>query len=147
TEGVRLSTTEDKLLKAINKLLYEKSETKNEGSEDFYAGNDSIQSLVPYGGKGQLAKPAMLRIAPAELYKAYLDRSDYSGDDIKFIKKTLYELANKKFLIVYDRKRKENGKVVTDRIEDFQPLIKLLHYMEGLSEAEIKKLNCGDNEI
>lgn len=145
-EGIRLSPTEDKLMKAINKLLYEKSEHKNEESEEFYTGNEQGQ-LIPYGGQGQTAKAALLRIIPAELYKAYLDRDDYSGDDIKFIKKTLNELANKKFLIVYDRKRKENGKIVTDRIEDFQALIKLVNYIEGLSEADLKKLNSGDTEI
>ncbi len=146
-EGIRLTPPEDKMLKAINKLLHEKSENKNEDADEFYGGNLAGSQLIPYGGKGQSAKAAILRIIPAELYKAYLDRDDYSGDDIKFIKKVLQELANKKFLIMYDRKRKENGKTVTDRIEDFQPLIKLVSYIEGLTDSELKKLNSGDSEI
>lgn len=147
TQGIRLTPPEDKMLKAINKLLHEKSENKNEDADDFYSANDAESELIPYGGKGQRAKAAVLRLAPTELYKAYLDKNDYSGDDIKYIKKILYDLANKKFLIIYDRKRKDkNGKTVTDRIEDFQPLIKLVSYMEGLSDTELKKLDHGDSE-
>ena len=146
-EGIRLTPAEDKILKALNKLLYEKSENKNIDSEAFYAGNESIRELSPYGGKGQEARAPVLRIFPSELYKAYLDRDDYSGDEIKFIKKLLYDLSQKKFLIIYDRKRKVNGKTLTDRIEDFQSLIKIMSYIEGLSDSELQKLDAGNSEI
>lgn len=146
-EGIRLTPVEDKIIKAINKLLHEKSEHSNITSNDFYTGNASTNDLALYGGNGQQARPAMLRLRPAELYKAYVDNDDYSGQDIKFIKKHLYELSQKKFLIVYDRKRKVNGKNVTDRIEDFQNLIKIVSYIEGLSDNELEKLDAGNQEI
>jgi len=146
-EGIRLSAAEDKLLKALNKLLHEKSENRDIHSDAFYAGNESHHGLSPYGGRGQEAKAPILRIFPTELYTAYLDRNDYSGEEIKFIKKLLNTLSQKKFLIVYDRRRKENGKEVTDRIEDFQSLVKIMSYIEGLSDSDLKKLDSGDLEI
>lgn len=146
-EGIRLTPVEDKIIKAINKLLHEKSEHSNITSDEFYSGNAGTNDLTLYGGNGQKARPAMLRLRPAELYKAYLDKDDYSGQDIKFIKKNLYELSQKKFLIIYDRKRKVNGKNVTDRIEDFQNLIKIVSYIEGLSDNELEKLDAGNQEI
>lgn len=146
-EGIRLTPVEDKIIKAINKLLHEKSEHIDISSDAFYKGNASSNDLTLYGGNGQKARPAMLRLYPAELYKAYLDKEDYSGQDIKFIKKNLHELSQKKFLIVYDRKRKVDGKNVTDRIEDFQNLIKIISYIEGLSDSDLIKLEAGDLEL
>lgn len=145
-EGVRLSPPEDRILKALNKLLHEKNDIPIDPEEN-YANIDANFPICPYGGKGKTARAPILRISPAELYKSYLDRDDYSGEEIKYIKKTLYDLSQKRFLIIYDRKRKENGKPVTDRIEDYQNLIKIMSYIEGLSEGELKKLNAGDQEI
>ena len=144
--GIRLSASEDKMLKALSKILYERQNPilnsgnfKNANSQDF--------PFCSYGGKEQKAAAPILRISPATLYKAYLDSDDYSGADIKFINKTLFELSRKVFLIVYDRKRTENGKKVTDRIEDYQSLVKIMSYIEGLSESELEALESGDTLI
>jgi hypothetical protein len=39
------------------------------------------------------------------------------------------------------------GKEVTDRIEVFQNLVKIMSYIEGLTSAELKKLDEGDESI
>lgn len=147
TEGIRLTPTEDKLIKALNKLLYEKSENRDIESTNFYSGNLPSEKPILYGGKGQVAQAPILKISQAELYKAYLDKDNYSGEEIKFIKKLLYTLCEKKFLIIYDRKRKVNGKILTDRIEEFVNLIKIMSYTEGLTEVELNKINNGDEEL
>ena len=103
TEGIRLTAPQDKLMTALMRLLHEKSEHRNEKSENFYRGNLETQ-VVPYGGKGQKSPSAMIRIYPSELYKAYLDSGDYSGADIKFIKNLLQDTEQQKFLIIYERK-------------------------------------------
>jgi hypothetical protein len=141
-EGIRLTPPEDRILKALCRLLHEKCDTL---SEEFDP-NDGAFQLCPYG-KDQKAKAPILRISPSELYKAYLDRLDYSGEEIKFIKKTLNDLSRKMFLIIYDRKRTVKNKTVTDRIEEFQPLVKIMSFHEGLSDAELKKLEAGDQNI
>lgn len=140
-EGIRLTPSEDKMIKAINKLLQEKNQIFEKEIEN------NTTSLCEYGGNGQTGLVAYLKIFPCELYEAYLDRHDYSGEEIKFIKKILFDLCEKKFLIKYDRKRKEGNKQVTDRIEDFQSLVKIVHYLEGLSDSELKKLDSGDQKI
>lgn len=146
-EGIRLSPAEDKILKALSRLVHEKSGNLLNNPQNSLSNKDPNFQMSSYGGKEQQAMAPVLKISPAELYKAYLDRNDYSGEEIKFIKKTLYDLSQKKFLIIYDRKRQEKGKKVTDRIEDFQNLIKIMSYIEGLSDTELKKLDEGDTVI
>lgn len=145
-EGIRLSTSEDKLLKALSKLIYQKNGNKAINSEDSNTDNFSYQ-ITPYGGNEQTARALLLKIQPSELYKAYLDRDVFSGDEIKFIKKLLHDLSQKKFLIIYDRKRQLKGKTVTDRIEDFQNLIRIMSYFEGLSENELERADKGDSVV
>jgi hypothetical protein len=148
TEGIRLTPSEDRLVKALSKLVHEKCINLVMSNPDYSVSTpDSNFQLSSYGGNEQKARAPTLRISPAELYKAYLDRDKYSGEEIKFIKKLLEELSQKKFLIQYDRKRQVKGKTVTDRIEDVQSLIKIMSYIEGLSDSELKKLNEGDTQI
>lgn len=149
-EGIRLTPPQDKLLNAILKLLHDKSENRNIESEQFYAGNAG-KEMVPYGGKGQIARSSVIRIIPSELYKAYMDSSDYSGADIKFIKNLLSNTEQQKFLIIYERRRElknEKGKkeIRIDRIEDFQSLFKIIRFFEGLTEEEAENLDNG-NEL
>lgn len=150
TEGVKLSPPQDKLLTAMMKLLHEKSENKNEKSDQFYAGNCET-SLVPYGGKGLEGRSATIRIYPSELYKAYLDSDDYSGADIKYIKNLLHDTEQQKFLITYERKYEiiNRGKKEkrTDRIEDFQSLFKIISFFEGLTDDEARALDKGNEEL
>lgn len=148
-EGIRLTASEDRLLTALYSLLKDKSESKDADSKKFYAGNYETTEVVPFGGEN--VKRPHLRIVPAELYKAYLGNEDYSGQEIKDINKTLSSLAEKRFLMTYDRvrtvqvgKRTENR---TDRIEMFKRLIEIVRYTRDLTDAELAKLDNGDERI
>jgi len=146
--GVRLTPPEDKLLNTLQKLLHQKSQNYEPESQDYYKGNMPVD-LVPFG-KEKKDSPR-LRIKPGELYRAYIERSHYSGDEVKFVRETLMNLSAKKFLLKFDRKRKveKNGKtqILTDRIEEFQSLVQVIKFTEGLDEKELKKANLGDDSI
>lgn len=151
--GIKLTPSEDKLINAIYKLLQDKSENHDEKSELFYGGNEPGQ-IIPYGthnGKQQEARSVFLRVKPAELYKEYLGDDNYSGKDIANIKSVLYGISEKKFLIIYDRKRKvKNGNKTenrTDRIEEFQNLIKIVSYIEDMTDKEVDSLEKGESTV
>lgn len=150
TFGIKLSPAEDKLINAILKLLHDKSEHNDIQSPGYYGGNENGE-LINYGGNNQQAKSPWLRIRPTELYKEYLGTDDYSGKDILNIKNILHGVSEKKFLILYDRKRKvKMGKTTenrTDRIEDFQNLIKIISYIEDLTDKEIASLDSGSDDV
>ncbi len=148
-EGIKLTPPENKLVHALNRILYEKSQTKNPKAENFYGGNAPSQ-IVSYG-QSQEQKAAVLKFKPSELYKAYMGKDDYSGADIAFINTTLHQLESKKVLIKYDRIKKiKNGKneeTLTDRIEDFQSLIKIILFIPDLTDEEKMKLDNGEQSI
>lgn len=149
-EGIKLTTAEHKLVHALNKILYEKSQNKNTKSEAFYAGNLPSE-LMPYGGNGLQARSAVLKFKPSELYKAYLGHDDYSGHDINFINATLHQLESKRFLIKYDRVKKvtinKKQETRTDRLEDFQSLIKIVSFIPDLTDEEKHKLDRGGSSV
>ena len=105
-EGIRLTPTQNRLVTALTKLLHDKSEHEDPSSEEFYSGNYKPVPVNNYGGVGDPTHAPVIKIKPAELYKSYLDSDSYSGADIKFIRKLVNELSDKKFLIRYDRKKK-----------------------------------------
>jgi hypothetical protein len=148
-EGIKLTAPEHKLIHALNRLLSEKSQSHNPKAEDFYSGNAPSQ-LVPYGPSKQ-QKAAVLKFRPAELYQAYMGKKDYSGADIVFINNTLQQLENKKVLIKYDRTKKvkigDKEETRTDRIEDFQSLIKILVFIPDLTDEEKQSLDSGKNTV
>ena len=148
-EGIKLTPPENKIVHALNRILHENSQIKDSKAEDFYSGN--AQSLIVPYGQNQEQKAAVLKFKPSELYKAYMGKDDYSGADIIFINNILHQLESKKVLIKYDRiKKTKNGKkeeITTDRIEDFQSLIKIILFMPDLTAEEKEKLDSGDNSI
>ncbi len=150
TIGIRLTPSEDKLINAIYKLLHEKSENKDIDSDLFYSGNEKNQMIL-YGGCNQEAKAVQLRLKPTELYKEYIGEDEYSGKEINNIKNIIYRLSEKKFLIIYDRKRTiQSGKTKenrTDRIEEFASLIHIVSYIEDMTDAEVQSLNNGDSLV
>jgi hypothetical protein len=149
-EGIKLSYAENKLVHALNLLLFEKSQNTDPKSDSFYSGNAPSQ-MVPYGPPDQTSAAPVLKFKPAELYKAFMGTENYSGSDVKFIIDTLYQLEEKKVLIKYDRvkKVKEGKKIkeLTDRIEDFQSLIKIMSFIPDLSSEEKTALDNGDTSI
>jgi hypothetical protein len=152
-KGIKFTPSEEKLMNSLMNLLREKSESQDQMSKDFYTGNAQsalIQHGIPI--QGQERKPSCIRIKPHELYKEYTGVSDYSGKEIANIKSLLTGLQEKKFLIIYDKIKKvtnKEGKIEnrTDRIEDFQSMIKVLLYIEDMTDGEKKKLNAGDQSI
>ena len=139
--GINLAPPENKLISALIKLLNDKSEIQDLKSENYFKGNSKPVPMKNYGGTGIDENAPVLKIKPSELYKAYLDAKEYSGAEIKYIKGLIDELARKNFLITYERKKKlmKQGKeeVLTDLIEDFQPLFKILRYTPDLTEEEL----------
>jgi hypothetical protein len=109
-----------------------------------------LREFVPYGVESS-SKAVMLKFKPTELYKAYLGRDKYSGDEIKYINKELIQIESLKMLIKYDRiKTIEKGnkkETLTDRIEDFQPLIKIISFIPDLTDEEKNLLNRGDTSV
>jgi len=146
-EGIKLTRPENNMVHALNRILYEKSQTKDSKAKDFYGGNDPSKLE-----ENKERKTVILRFRPSELYKAYIGKDDYSGADITFINNTLHQLEAKKVLIKYDRIKKcknENNKLTTttDRVEEFQSLIKIIKFLPNLTNEEIEKLDKGDNSI
>ena len=148
-EGIRLTTSEDRLLNAIMSLVKDKSENKDTKAPNFYRGNYDSKSVVALGD--ERVKVAAIRVIPADLYKAYLGNNNYSGKEIADIKKTLEGLADKKFLMVYDRKRSvQNGKKTEtriDRIEKHQPLLVITKATWDMTTSEASRLSRGDEKV
>lgn len=149
-EGIKLTYAENKLIHALNFLLYDKSQSNNPSDENFYSGNVPSE-IVPYGLPDNKAKSPVIKFRPAELYKAFIGNEDYSGADVKFILNTLHQLESKKVLIKYDRVKKvKDGnkiKTLTDRIEDFQSLIKVISFIPDLTEEEKADLDNGKTTV
>ena len=150
-EGIKLTPPENKLLHALARILHEKSSnTKDSKSSGFYEGN-AVAELVSYGKNK--SKAEVLRFKPTELYKAYVGNKNYSGHDAKFINNILHQLENKKFLIRHDRVKKvkigKTGKTkrLTDRIEEFQSLIRIRSFIPDLTDEEKQKLDRGNHSI
>jgi len=140
-EGIRLSVAEEKLLNSILKILQDKS-TKGQ------AGNEP-PSLEDYGGQKERAP--LIRFTPHELYTEVAGTKDYSGEEMRYIKNTLLQLQDRKFLIIYKRHRWEKKgkevKEVIDRIEEYLPLLRIKTYFEGITKEEDRKLDQGDQDI
>lgn len=136
-EGIKISQAEDKLMNAILKLLHDKS------TNDYLGNLPAHKSL--YGGESR--EYPMLRFTPAELYREYTG-GYYSGRDVEIIKETLVKLEARSFLIVYERHREVRTGLRTetliDRVEDYQPLVKIRTFFEGLTKEEHEKVSKGD---
>lgn len=149
-EGIKLTPPQNKLVHALNFLLHEKSfnnrDTKGDG---FYEGNLPSE-IVPYGPESK-SKAAVLKFRPSELYKAYIGHDEYSGHDIHFINNELLQLEGRRMLIKYDRIKKvtknKKTEILTDRIEDFQSLIKIISFIPDLTDEEKELLDKGDRSI
>lgn len=149
-EGIKLTPSENKLIHALNRILYDKSQnTKDPKKGNFYEGNGPTQ-IVPYGEDLQ-AKAVVLKFKPAELYKAYIGHDRYSSHDIEFINSTLRQMESKKVLIKYDRIKKviknKKTETLTDRIEYFESLVKIIFFTPDLTNEEKDRLDKGDNSI
>ena len=149
--GIAPTPTQDKYINACLNLLHRKSNTridaKNIPAEPskFYRGNlpERQRSLRGLGDK----IPALV-ITPHELYKEFAQSDNYSGETINIVKRTQEELTKKHYLMLYKRKRKDKaGKEYIDRIEEYQPLHRVITYREGLTAEEDKLLDKDPSKL
>lgn len=149
-EGIKLSEKEEQTLNGILRLLHEKSDTqkdsKNKPSNNgtYYKGNLPAQK-TQYGGKNTEAPK--IKFKATELYEAVTGNNRPSQKDINYIKDSIMSLENKKFLIAYNRYYTQGKETKIDRIEEYQPLIKLLTFYEGLTPKELKEVETGNEDI
>ena len=134
-EGIKLSTSETKVIDCLCKLLHERSQTAEPKKEDFYAGNVGYE-LVEFGGDKTTTPAPKLAFTLYELTREYKGGETVSGKDVENIKQILTELDNKRFLLSYvETTRKKDGGRIERKIEDFRKLIHILK----LSETEFNK--------
>jgi hypothetical protein len=147
-EGIRLTEPESKIEHALTKILRDNSQNKNPNDDDYYFGNEK-RSIVEYGGRER--RTPVVRFKRSDLYKAYLCKNIYSGADAEYIDNLLIQYAAKKCLIKYDYVKKiskgTKTETLTDRVEEFQPLIKLLYFFPNLTNEEKKRLDKGSAEL
>lgn len=140
--GIKVEVSEDRLLNSILRLLHNKSDIR-EGSENYYKGNMPALKNT-YAGK--VVDYPVLNFSPSELYKEYTGTKNYSGAEAKYIKETLLDLQDKKYLIIYKRhKIDDKGNTLIDRIEEYQPLIKVITYYENITSEEDMILDKGES--
>ena len=151
-EGIKLTVAEDKLMNTLLNKLYEKSNVKvnNKNRPDepdkFYKGNIPAEAKK-YGGK--VITPARIRLTAHELFTELTGTKEYSGQEIQYYNNILSSLRDKNFLIIYKRYREEkNGnrtETKIDRIEEYQPILKIDKYYESLTEKEDRDLDLKDS--
>ena len=132
--GLNLDRNEDKLVSAIMRLLYKKSDGKEWGN------NPSDRQS--YGG--QIKDYPKLLIKPRQLYKEYTGKDNPSGREVEIVNKYLVKLSTKKRLLIYKRTYIENKKKKIDRVEAYQPLITYYKGYKGLTPEEDAKIDKGE---
>ncbi len=159
-EGIKLTPSEQKVIDCLTKLLHEKSQTKDSGKEDYYAGNlgselvsYSVKTAKQFTNKHDIKGKEIARRSDShapklaftlyELTKEYKGGHAIGGKDVENVKSIIRELENKKFLLSYIEKYyKEDGGRVERKIEDFQSLLRILQISEteySKSDIEISK--------
>ena len=149
-EGIKLSEKEEQTLNGVLRLLHEKSDTQKDqnnkpsNNSTFYKGNLPATKTT-YGGKNTEAPK--IRFKASELYEAVLSNKRPNNKDINMIKDAIVSLENKRFLIAYNRKYLQGRELKTDRIEEYQPLLKITTFYEGLNPSELEEVEAGNEEI
>ena len=128
--GIKLTGSESKIVDSLCKLFHKKSKSTFKPTEEgYYLGNVGEHDIFPYGGEDEIAPK--LGFTLYELCKEYKGEEKVGGKDIENVKKILYELDKKEFLIRHEAqtKTKGGGKRVRT-IEEVQKLIKILSYKD-----------------
>lgn len=146
--GVKLSPSETRLVTAIRSLLHDKSENKDEKSEQFYMGNhfpEGKVAKVHFGG--QTMDIPHLLIKKNELYKAYLGQDSYAGKDKKDIDDLLLKFSRRQFKTVYKQHIEVGGQPQINRITDFLPLLRIKQIDKGLTMKEDELISQGEDIV
>lgn len=143
--GINLTAAQDRLVNALCRLLHEKSQIFNPEQLNYYTGNHPY-TITHYGKKEE--KIPSLILEPHELYQAYLEKVNYSGKEICNIEDILEKAQNTRHLIVYEwRTKNKVGKVIVDRIEQYQPLFMVDRIFPGMDEKEADLVAHGDIQV
>jgi hypothetical protein len=141
-EGIKLTGSEYRVLDALNYLLYLKSQNNSNPNESdyYYPSFDGFQPMYYFDGI-QYIRQQMLYLSLYELTQYYKGNNKISGKDCDNLLKILTELSfnpEKKVLIRYVKETKTKKEKLTQRVEEFQSLIKIQHL-----EQEKESLNTG----
>lgn len=142
--GIQLNAAQDRLVNALCRLLHEKSQIFIPELSSYYTGNHPY-TTVDYG-KSKERIPTLL-LSPNELYQAYLEKTTFSGKEISNIENLLEKTQNIRHLIIYEWKRKNaSGKIVVDRVEQYQSLFAVDELFHSMSEEEAHLVSIGNLE-
>ena len=132
-EGIRLTPSETKVIDSLCKLLNLKSQTIDPDAEDYFAGNIQIEHMM-YGGK-KTVKPKVL-VSLHEITREYRGGDAPGGKEMANVKTILTGLEKKHFLIRYlQNSRLSNGNQRGQILESFQPLIRILKYIDAETDT------------
>ena len=128
-EGIRLTSTQAKIIDCLTKLLHKKSETSDPGKDNYYTGNMQYE-LMAYGQNKEMTKVPKLGVTLYELAKEYKGGdSVLSGKDLRTVGQALTELSNRKHLLKYEEiSHKRKGGKITNSIETYASLIQLYKF-------------------
>lgn len=127
-EGIKLSSSEQKVVDCLSKLLYDKSQTKDPKKDNYYTGNKGYQ-IVTFGK--ERAKAPNLTFTLYELTKEYKGKERVGGKDLETVRNILGELNKRHFLLRYvEKKTKKDGGRTVREIEGFKKLIEILTIRE-----------------
>lgn len=137
TEGIKPTASEERLLKALYKLIKPRL----------------FSGVLQYEGQDAIGKIAILSFTPTELYEAYeLEKLqnkrqlDYSGSDRETVRNALITLSEKKFLMRYTRPLldengqplKRNGEQRYKIVESYSNLYNIVSSIEDITRSEWK---------
>lgn len=135
-EGIRLSSSETKIIDCLCKLLHERSQTSEPDKESYYSGNKGYE-LVKFGEDNNTPAPK-LAFTLYELTQEYKGSKSISGKDVDNVKVILNGLDSKRFLLSYiETTLKQDGSRIERKVEDFRKLIHIVN----ISETEYTKEN------
>lgn len=134
-EGIKLTTSEHKVIDCLQKLLHDKSQNLEPNEKTYYTGNSDF-SLVNFSGEPTPAPK--LAFTLYELTLEYKGREYVGGKDLETVRGILQELDKKRFLLSYvETTKNKDGSRRERKIEGFEKLINILQ----LSDTTYSKDN------
>lgn len=145
-EGIKLSSSQTKVIDCLNKLLHEKSQTLDNKKGNYYSGNLE-PGVARYGGDKKAIAPK-LAFSLYELTKEYKGGDYVSGKDLENVKQILNELHNKRFLLSYtETYTKKDGGRIERKIEEFMELLKIVKLSQTEYSKENKELSKKEDTV
>lgn len=122
-EGIRLTSSETKIIDCLSKLLHSSSQNIDPKNSDYYSGNKGVE-LIPW--QGEKTPAPRMAFTLYELTKEYKGGEDIGGKDLKNVTNTLVSLSKKQFLLKYKETTfNKDGSRVEKEIETFEKIVNL----------------------